>query len=91
MFRLFNHIFKKYRIVSYYNNTAYVAIVYNHDWHGIGRSILSNKRNTAYRDWYFGKKLEFPCHSWIETFCMVDSIEKAERMIKLHKEYKHRK
>jgi hypothetical protein len=91
MFRLFDHIFKKYRIVSYYNNTAYVAIIYDYGWHGIGRGVLNNKCTTITRDWYFGNKLVFPCYSWIEVFCMVDSIEKAELMIKIHKEHNHKK
>lgn len=88
MFRLLNHIFKKYRIISYYSDTAYVAITYDYGWYGIDRRILSNKRTTIERDWFFGKDMTSPCYGWIESYCMVDSIEKAENMIKLHKKNK---
>lgn len=109
MFRLFDHIFKKYRIISYYSDTAYIAVVHDLHWKAISQNILYYKtqykhnclydkgRYNVYKpskpnfEWHFGKSLKYPCHSWIESYCMVDSIEKAEHMIKLHKEYKHKK
>jgi hypothetical protein len=106
MFRPFNHIFKKYRIISYHADTAYVAIVYDYHWKAISRNIIYNetkyKHNVSYDqgrykfhtprqldfEWYFGTDMSYPCHSWIETYCMVSSIEEAENMIRLHKKNK---
>ena len=107
MLRLLYHIFKKYRIISYYSDTAYVAVVHDSYWKAISRNIICNETKYKYNyfydksryefrksskldfEWYVGQKLlTSPCHSWVESHCMVDSIEKAENMIRLHKKNK---
>lgn len=95
MFKFLDKYYSKYRILSFYGATKYTASVYHqHMWHGIGKEILNEKNDkyTLYRrhHWFLPDDCSNPYYetmlSYNEIYCMVNSIDHAEQIIKKHKD-----
>lgn len=89
MLRLYDHIFKKYRIISCYNDTKYVPLA-----KGIigWNAISATHRHNGKQLWVFSDSFHDVFydiehwHPWIERFCMVDTQDTAEHLIRSYKE-----